>query len=182
MNASDFGPGNAAEWATALVTGGLLIWTQLAWRKERQYARELENREDAFRRREAASQVSAWVQRVTPALQEDAALPAPAYPAGTWALCVANRSAVGLYDWRVSGSIGPPSLMIDESSLRHGPIGPGGQVTVSLARVDPAASPDVELVLRYKDESGSAWLRGPQGLIEEDPSTSANQLGLESQT
>jgi hypothetical protein len=170
-SASEFGAGNAAEWAGALVTFLLLVWTQRAWRKERQYARELESNEQKRRRREAASRVAAWVQRVTPALREEAALPVEKYRTGTWVLCIANRADVGLYDWHVAVTVGPPEVKVDEGHSLHGPIGPGGLVAIPLARLDPAASPAVDLTLRYRDEWGKLWNRGKDGLVEvsEDP-------------
>lgn len=159
-----FGPGNAAEWASALVTGLLLIWTQVAWRSERKHARNLEAKEESRRDRDIASQVAAWVQRVTPALQESAALPQDRFRLTSWVLCVANGTSFGLYDWRVTGTVQPPLIEIDEGDRRHGPIGPGGMIAVPLVALDPAASPDVQLGIEFVDDRGGRWRRDSQGL------------------
>jgi hypothetical protein len=167
QNPTEIGIGSLAEWVSALLTAGLLLWTLLAWRRERRHARELEAREEKRRRRQTASQVSAWVQRITPVLQESAALPSNHdFGIGNWVLCIANKTSFGLYDWRVSGVVGPPEIAVNEGDETHGPIGPDGLVVVSLPAVDPAASPVVELTLTYRDEGGDLWTRSNSGLLE----------------
>jgi hypothetical protein len=149
----------------------LLIWTQVAWRSERKHARRLEAKAESRRNCDIASQVAAWVQRVTPALQESAALPQDRFRLTSWVLCIANGTSFGLYDWRVTGTVQPPLIEIDEGERRHGPIGPGGMVAVPLTTLDPAASPDVQLDIEFVDDRGERWRRNSQGLEEVSAAT-----------